>query len=168
MATSWSRVGLGLLGAAIALVAVLWIVDRSRPWKRPRLEAATFVTLREGSAGASANARETWLIPINPGCPSCLTRARMVLASRPTRGLGPRLVLLVVDRRRFPSLAPLAELDADAVWWDTRGVWRGECGHRLYGEILRFDARGAYRGTSPPRDPESQTTPRTSEGGDGG
>jgi len=58
--------------------------------------------------------------------------------------------VLIVDQEREPSPRSVAMLRAETVWWDRAGVWRGRWGHRLYGELLRFDASGKYVETLPP------------------
>ena len=60
------------------------------------------------------------------------------------------LVVLLVDQDRSPPRAILDSFGAASVWWDRDGTWRQVWGHRVYGERIRFDAAGRYRGTSPP------------------
>jgi len=150
--------------ALFVLLGVAWSWDRSRRWADPRLDTAGFVTIR--GEGSPAGERGTWLMAIHPGCPSCMARAREMSASLPQEAHAPRPVFLIVDRRRPPSTADLAELEAETIWWDARDVWRHRWGHRVYGEILRFDSGGRYLGTMPP----GSTSPSApgSEGGEEG
>jgi hypothetical protein len=139
-----ARAFIGVALVLFVLFGVVWALDRTHRWDDPRLEAP-FVAIRGEPPGRSTG-RPTWLVPINPLCPSCMARARAL--SREFHSA--RMVFLVVDRSRpVPPLA-LADLEADAIWWDPRGVWRHRWGHRVYGEILRFDSGGHYRGTTPP------------------
>lgn len=166
--STWvARASCIVMAALLALLGTWWAVDRSHRWETPRLDPQLFPPLQD-EAGAGGPARDTWLMPINPHCPSCMARAREFgVAIWRMRG-APRRVLLVVDQRRPPALAALAELKADAVWWDRGGVWRHRWGHRLYGEVLRFDPHGSYRGTSPPSRSlvESPQSPPETEGGE--
>jgi hypothetical protein len=79
------------------------------------------------------------------------------------RRLGIRVVALVVDSRAQPALHRAETLRVDELWWDAQGVWRHRWGHRLYGELMRFDAegrlldgpdagRGSTRGLARPRE----------------
>jgi len=130
--------------AVFVLLGVMWGMDRTHRWATPRLEAS-FVPVR-GEPPGRVTSRATWLMPIHPGCPSCMERAR-ALSGEATSA---RVVFLVVDRSQPPPLLALSELEAATIWWDSRGVWRHQWGHRVYGEILRFDSRGRYEETKPP------------------
>ena len=124
-----------------------WIADRTRRWETPRLDPGRFSVVRHaGGAGAAAG----WtMMPVNLHCPHCLASLRALQRSR-RAGMGPELIVLVVDQEREPSAKSVAALRAETVWWDRFGVWRGRWGHRLYGEVLRFDRRGQYIETLPP------------------
>lgn len=81
------------------------------------------------------------MLVVNPSCPHCTRQIRDFLAFGERMTARPTLALLVVDERRPPD--PRAfERGADQIWWDSRDLWRGEWGHRVYGELLRFDRRG--------------------------
>lgn len=152
---------------AFAALGVWWAVDRAHRWETPRLDAALFTAVSD-AALVSSRGRDTWLVPINLRCPTCMGRARelSVLGRAPH---APRLIFLVVDQRRKPSPSALAGLSAGGAWWDGRGVWRHRWGHRLYGEILRFDSRGRYRGTTPPSGAAAEVPePPPDEGGEEG
>jgi hypothetical protein len=131
--------------AAFLLLGAAWALDRSHRWDAPRLDTSSFVRIR-GAPSVSSD-RPMSLVPINPACPSCMKRARELSGGPRSE----RLVFLIVDRPSPPPPLALSELEADAIWWDARGIWRHRWGHRVYGEILRFDPRGRYRGTTPPR-----------------
>ncbi len=145
-----ARIACGILLGSFLLLGIGWTLDRSRPWEVPDLDRAAFVALR-GEPGSMG--RETWVMAINLGCPSCLARARRLTDPRWPARTAPRRVLLVVDQRRPPQPVAWSELRADAVWWDAAGTWRRRWGHRIYGEVLRFDRHGRYLGTTPPEDP---------------
>lgn len=141
-------VWLGLAAGVIALGAA-WMADRTRSWERPGLETAAFEVLR-GRPAAGEGSRDIVLVPLNPGCPRCLRSWHRLLASCTPGPRCERYVALLVDLRRPPDAALLATVAAPRLWWDRNGVWRRRWGHRIYGERIRFDAAGRYRGTSPP------------------
>ena len=137
---------LGLLAlVGLATLGIVWAIDRSRRWETPSLDPSRFVWLREGGSRVG---RETWLVPINLRCPSCMARAHELAAGR--GGDGRRCVWLVVDQRRRPTPVSWSELGDGSVWWDREDLWRRRWGHRLYAEVLRFDSEGRYLGTTPP------------------
>jgi hypothetical protein len=139
---------IGLAAGSITLGA-LWVADRSHRWDRPRLDPATFEVLR-GRPAAGPGSRDIVLVPLNPGCPRCLRSWHRLLAACSPGPRCERYVALLVDVPRPPDLAALERLAAPRLWWDRNGVWRKRWGHRIYGERIRFDAAGRYRGTSPP------------------
>jgi len=142
----------GLLISALTTTLFLllggcWVADRTHHWETPRLDAGRFPVLRDmGTAGVAAGSE---LMPINLRCPHCLASLRGLQRSRRV-GAEPRLIVLIVDQDREPSAESVAALRAETVWWDRSGVWRGRWGHRIYGEVLRFDAKGQYLETRPP------------------
>jgi hypothetical protein len=129
-----------LAGVALAALGWLWHLDRTRVWQTPAL-GAPLVLVCAATADSSAG---TWLVAVNPDCPRCL-QALARLTARPSRGL--RVGALIVDTPRRPGVATLARLRAAPLWWDARGDWRRRWGHRVYGEVLRFDPRGRYVST---------------------
>ena len=146
--TSWAwrvlgRAGGLLLVVALAALGWLWHLDRARAWDTPGL-GEPLVLLRGATAGTAA---ETWLVAVNPECAHCV-QALQRLAARPVPGV--RVGALVVDTPRRPDDALLGSLPGAPVWWDAGGAWRRRWGHRLYGELLCFDARGRFLRTRPP------------------
>ena len=139
-----------MIGAAAALAFLLlggwWALDRGRQWETPSLQAR-FSKLRTSTAPASEG---WWLMPVNLRCPHCMESLERLRAE--AVGLHrPLLVALIVDQDRMPSGRVVGDLPVDQVWWDASGVWRHRWGHRVYGEVLRFDPRGRYLGTLPAR-----------------
>lgn len=124
-----------------------WMVDRTRRWETPRLDPGRFSVVRdERGAGGTAG----WLmVPVNLRCPHCL--ASLQALQRSQRGdTRPGLIVLVVDQESEPTPTSVDALRAETVWWDRHGLWRGRWGHRIYGEVLRFDPHGRYLETWPP------------------
>lgn len=148
--------------AGLALLAGGWLVDRSRPWEIPRWRPARFVLVRGRTDPAYHG--ERWVVAIQPDCPHCMAEAPLLADSG--RRLGVRVAALVVDSRRAPDLARLEALRVDELWWDAEDVWRRQWGHRLYGELMRFDSAGRLlEGADPsPRDPRGDAPPPREEG----
>jgi hypothetical protein len=137
-----------LATAVFFVLGGCWIADRGRRWETPLLDPARFAVVHDAE---HARADSGWeMVPVNLHCPHCLASLRSHQSARRDRPAAPSLIVLVVDLDHRPSPASVAGLGAERVWWDRLGVWRGRWGHRLYGEVLRFDARGRYLGTSPP------------------
>jgi hypothetical protein len=127
---------------ALAALGWLWHQDRARAWRPPVL-GAPLVRL----AAPADTALATWLVAVNPDCPHCL-QALARRRAHPPRGA--QVGALIVDAPRPSDPSRLAEWRVAPVWWDARGSWRREWGHRVYGEVLCFDARGRYLATLPP------------------
>jgi len=123
------------------------MADRTRRWETPRLDPGRFIVVRDAvGSGAAAG----WvLMPVNLRCPHCLASLRALQRSR-RANTNPDLVVLVVDEEREPTSKSIDALHAETVWWDRDRVWRGRWGHRIYGEVLRFDPHGRYVETLPP------------------
>lgn len=134
--------------ASVAMLALygLWHRDRSKNWDEPRWSAGEFVPLR---AASLEGARELWLIPVNPRCPHCRGHLAHAAAAL-KRGAGARLGILLVDTPQPPAASAFASVAVDGLWWDARETWRRRWGHRVYGEVLVFDAAGRYMRTMPP------------------
>jgi hypothetical protein len=126
----------------LAALGWLWHVDRSRLWETPRL-GPPLVLLRAAPADSLAG---TWLVAVNPECGHCL-QVLARLTANPIEGV--RVGALVVDTPRRPGPPVLAALGGTSVWWDSQGDWRRRWGHRAYGEVLCFDARGRYQRARP-------------------
>jgi hypothetical protein len=135
-----------LLGASVLLLGVAWRRDGATRWERPRWDRARFTALRTGPGEPAA----VWLVPVNLLCAHCQTSLERVAARRDLAAGPVRVVALVVDTPRRPASPACASLPADEVWWDSGQIWRHRWGHRVYGEIVRFDARGRYLGTTAP------------------
>jgi hypothetical protein len=116
--------------AGTLAIGVLWFADRARPWEEPRWPDPSFVALRGAPAQGPIR-----VIAVNPSCRRCLASLRI------HAGADDR-VALIVDTPRRPGPEILRAIPAAAVWWDRSGVWRARWGHRVYGEILDFDAAG--------------------------
>ena len=54
------------------------------------------------------------------------------------------LIALIVDTPARPDARALRAIPPVPVWWDRGGVWRRRWGHRLYGELIQFDASGCF------------------------
>jgi hypothetical protein len=87
------------------------------------------------------------MVAVNLRCPRCLVTLRRLDAAWTRCARTERLAALIVDTPRRPGLDALCELPPVPVWWDRDRIWRRRWGHRLYGEVLRFDADGRYAGT---------------------
>jgi hypothetical protein len=142
------------LGSVLAVSGIfglgwLWQKDRGRAWEEPHWDRAQFVRLTEPRSAAT---RETvlWVVAVNPKCPHCRASLRHVATMRSRQHSHARLLALLVDSPRRPEPAALGHLDADEVWWDSRGAWRNQWGHRIYGEILIFASSGRHLRTLPP------------------
>ena len=131
---------------ALGVLASVWLLDHTRPWEPPCWRTERFVLL----AGAldPAYRGERWVVAVQPDCPHCMAETPLVADS--ARRLGIRVAALVVDTRSPPDPRRLAALGVDELWWDAQGVWRRRWGHRVYGELMRFDADGRPLGGSGP------------------
>jgi hypothetical protein len=157
-----------LLGVPIAGLMALgsaWLLDRSRPWEAACWRTDRFVLV--GGRPDSAYRGERWVVAVQPDCPHCMAMAPVIADS--ARRLGVRVAALIVDCRSAPDPTRLGTLRVDELWWDSGNVWRRRWGHRVYGELLRFDAAGvlidpaqAPREPHDPRQPQS----RDPKGGD--
>jgi len=146
---------LGLVLAAALALGWAWHRDRTRVWDPPAFTDETFVALRAGQRADSRSDRggqATWMMPVNPRCPRCLAMLRRVGAESARSARPERLVALIVDSRRRPDAGLLHALPTLPLWWDRDGVWRQHWGHRLYGELIEFDAAGRYLRTFSARD----------------
>jgi hypothetical protein len=141
-AARWVANGLagGLCLAALVLGA-LWVADRGRRWEAPRWGAERFVALRPGPEPRTTG-RPMWVVVVNPRCARCLVTLRALHARR-AQGLA----ALIVDTPARPDAATLRALPPVPVWWDRDRVWRDRWGHRLYGELIGFDATGRHQRT---------------------
>lgn len=140
----------GLLGLVL-LLGVLWARDRARRWEPPRWDRAAFVPLG-AVAPAGAAPRRLWVVTVNPRCPGCVASLRRLHAAWARRGRPADLAALIVDTRARPDADALRDLPPIPVWWDRADLWRGRWGHRLYGELLEFDAAGVHLRTIPADD----------------
>jgi hypothetical protein len=136
--------GWALIAGSLAALAVLLVRDHAHEWDAPRWDPARFTVLR---AQRHRRHAETWALAFQPLCPHChegLGRVLKAAARAPSR---PEVALLVIDASR--DLADRAALTSPGltVWWDEHQTWRRRWGHRLYGEVLRFDAGGRFRGS---------------------
>ena len=140
---------LALATAGLALVAALgvtWQRNRNADWERPRWEVDRF----ERIAGESTPGRALHVVAFHPRCPHCLVSLEHAVAQRRNDGGDYRLAVLIVDTPERPDLATLPRRGEDEVWWDRAGRWRHRWGHRIYGEVLRFDEAGEHLETLHP------------------
>ena len=129
------------LAAALLLMGTVWLRDRTRRWEEPRWPIASIVPLRARPAGTGP----IRLVAINLRCARCVASLRRCCE----RGLAAdgALGALIVDAPVRPRPETLKALPPLPVWWDRDGVWRRRWGHRLYGEVIEFDATGRFAGT---------------------
>jgi len=138
------------VAAVAALVSALllgafWLRDRMQRWEEPRWENGSFALLRaEAPRPGGRVSFGTWVAPVNPRCEHCLSMLRRMQAACAARASRHRLVALIVDTPARPPAAALRLIPPMAVWWDRGGIWRRRWGHRLYGELIEFDAAGRY------------------------
>lgn len=137
------------IAAGAALVAVValgawWTSDRARRWEQPRWSRDGFVLLR-GDPSTGPAAPTLWVVAVNPRCPGCLVTFRRLHAAWTGRARPEALAVLIVDSPARPGAAALRGIPAVPVWWDRENRWRRRWGHRLYGEVLEFEASGRYR-----------------------
>ncbi len=129
--------------AAALLLGALWLGDRAHRWERPRWEGGSFVPLRAGPR-VVGEAQPLWVVPVNPRCRHCLTTLRRLHVAWARQARPEELIALIVDTRARPPAALLRAVPPVPVWWDRRGIWRRRWGHRLYGELIQFDATGRF------------------------
>lgn len=139
--SSWT--GWALLATGIVALGWFWQADLRQPRELPRWDRAAFVPLIH-PATASHSGRELWVIAVNPSCGHCRDDVGRVEHVRARKPQAPRLAVLIVDTPVMPDPEAMRFDGADEVWWDERGTWRGRWGHRIYGEVLCFDASGRY------------------------
>jgi len=143
--------------ASLAVLALggVWLADRTHRWERPVWRHPSFVRLR----GDPTPREPVWVIAVNPRCRHCVAALARVRARWQTCGHAGGLASLIVDTPVRPGAAAMAALPTTEVWWDRRGIWRRRWGHRLYGELMEFDAAGRFVRSVPalavadPRDP---------------
>lgn len=138
----WMRVGWGLAALALVAIGALWQLDRSRGWEAPRWDTSRYVALAVSDPPTAEEAGETWVVAVHPGCPHCQVSLRQALLTRDRERSPLRIAALIVDTERRPPATLAADLGADECWWDAENRWRRRWGHRIYGEVLCFDARG--------------------------
>jgi len=135
MATGWL---LGVPLAGLVTLGSAWLLDRSRPWESPCWCTDRFVRL--GGKVDPDYRGERWVVAVQPDCSHCMATTPVIADS--ARRLGIRVAALLVDCRRAPDAARLAPLHVDELWWDAHAVWRRRWGHRVYGELMRFEPDG--------------------------
>ena len=146
--TTWMVSAVIATGAWLTL-GFAWWRDRHREWETPGWNPARFTRVEVAASAAPAPtsaAAETWVIAVNLHCPHCLARLDALAGECAQDGDCPPLLALVVDAPRMPRPQEVGSLPVAQVWWDARGVWRNRWGHRVYGEVMRFDSAGRYRG----------------------
>jgi hypothetical protein len=137
-----------LTGGALVALGALWHLDRNRAWEPPRWNDPRLVIVRSPHRAPAPG--ETWVVAIYPGCPHCRLSLERVMAER-ARTHSPRTIAaLIVDTPRRPDAAVLDAIPADEARWDEHGIWRRLWGHRVYGEVLCFDASGRLNRTLQP------------------
>lgn len=141
----------GLFLAGTLALGWAWHRDRSRPWEEPRWTPEAFVLLRAGQR-AVRGGQDTWMVTVNLRCPRCVASLRRMAAAWDGNPGAVRLAALIVDTPARPGPEAVRRLPPMPVWWDRDGVWRRRWGHRLYGELIRFDAAGRHLGTLAAKD----------------
>lgn len=139
----WTRIGWGLALVALVALGALWRLDRTRRWEAPRWDTSRYEALGIFDRDAPDTPRETWVVAVHPGCPHCRASLGEALRTRDREGAPLRIAALIVDTPRRPPASLAADLGADQTWWDSQNRWRARWGHRVYGEVLCFDADGA-------------------------
>lgn len=131
---------LGWILAALSLTAFAYLAisGRVRGGETPQWSAARFVRL----AGDGAPADSTWMVAVNPGCLHCRASLPVIAAEAHALSPPPAFAVLLVDAPARMNPDSLAALPAQAVWWDSAGVWRRAWHHTMYGEVLVFDRGG--------------------------
>jgi hypothetical protein len=141
------RTAMNLAAGAMTLGALLlgasWFADRAHRWESPEWRHPSFVRLRGGTGDAHA-AVATWVVAVNPRCPHCVGALAQLRARWDHDGWRGELATLIVDTPHRPGAEALRRIPIDQVWWDRNGVWRRRWGHRLYGEMIQFDASGRF------------------------
>ncbi len=135
--------GWSLAVLALAGLALLWQLDRSRHREAPRWPAPGAVALRTAPPGG-ARPVETWAVVVHLGCAACRTSLAGVAATRERQRAPIRVAALLVDEPRSPARTAWTPLPAEDVWWDAGQRWRNAWGRRAYGEVLCFDSTGAF------------------------
>ena len=87
------------------------------------------------------------MVAVNLRCTRCLATLGRIAAEWDELHDTARLAVLIVDAPVRPGPEAVRRLPLMPVWWDRDGVWRRRWGHRLYGELIRFDAAGRHLGT---------------------
>jgi hypothetical protein len=141
-----SAILFGVLG--VGALAWIWHTDRARAWENPFWDPAQFRLVRGDVSRAPADS-VLWLVPVNPVCRHCQTALANAAIVRWKHSPPVRLEALLVDTPRRHTQRGKYEGLADRVWWDARGIWRRRWGHRVYGEVLVFEASGRLVRTLP-------------------
>jgi len=149
-AGAWAPRVILLLACVGPAIAFGWLrhVDRARAWQTPRWDTNRLTLIR---GEPISNAAERWVVAVNPRCPHCRAGLARLLAARLRRPA--RIDALIVDSPERPTSSVIPDPRVAAVWWDARNAWRESWGHRVYGELLVFDAHGRYLRTAPPPEP---------------
>lgn len=134
---------IGLLVTFCAALGTWWWVDRSAQYEQPHWNEAQFEPLGARAATLTVE-RDTWVVAVNPACSHCMTTLNSLADTLATTRGAPRLLALVVDTAQRPVEAAIRHPRLEGVYWDRNQVWRTRWGHRVYGEILRFDAAGQW------------------------
>lgn len=128
---------------AVALLGAWWASDRVQRWERPRWSRESFEPLRvTPPVGRPSSGLR--VVATNPRCSRCITTVWRLYDARARQGWPEELVVLIVDTPARPDPRALRRLPPIPVWWDRENRWRRRWGHRLYGELLQFDATGRY------------------------
>lgn len=140
--TTVNLVACAMTIGAIALGAS-WLTDRTRRWERPEWRHPSFVRMRGGSETTQVPGA-LWVVAVNPRCPHCMATLTRLRETWDRNAWRDDLAALIVDTPRRPDSQALRCIPTDQVWWDRDGVWRLRWGHRLYGELIQFDASGRF------------------------
>ncbi len=141
--------GFGFLVLLLLSLGAAWGLSRVQYRERPRWHDGWFPSLDRGRALPAAY-RERWVVAVHPRCGHCLTSLRGLAEARERTGAAVRVTALLVDTGDAPPDGALARTEADESRWDRDGRWRHRWGHRVYGEVMCFDAGSRLRRTLPP------------------
>lgn len=148
--TWWARLNAIAIVLTVLVLAALggwWWRERSKLRATPQWQPAEFAQLAPPMADPPPDA-ERWVVAVSLSCPHCQEHLAWLRERVAARAERPLLGALIVDEPVRPTLPAFGELGA-GVYWDSAQVWRESWGRGMYGETMRFDARGALLGAAP-------------------
>lgn len=140
-------IGFAAIGLMLTFCAALgswWWVDHNASYESPHWDASQFESIGPVATVAAVERRETWVIAVNPDCHHCMAMLASLADTLAVAAAAPRLYALVIDAPVRPAGSAVTHRRLDGVFWDRDQVWRRRWGHRVYGELMRFDAAGEW------------------------